>query len=74
MKTEIVLSDDLLMTISRTVGKTGNYSEFVNNILRRYFTRTARSNQENRDLEILNQNSEYLNHEAEDVLAYQVML
>lgn len=74
MKTEIVLSDDLLTAISRTVGKTGNYSEFVDNILRRYFTGTAKSNQENRDLEILNQNSEYLNHEAEDVLAYQVML
>ncbi|MEW6606707.1 MAG: hypothetical protein AB1414_04510 [bacterium] len=30
--------------------------------------------QANNDLEILNQNSEYLNQEAEDVLSYQVML
>ena len=72
LKTSITLSEDILKAIDRVLDKSQNRSQFIEHALRYYFEETARRDRDNKDLEILNKNSEQLNREAEDVLTYQV--
>lgn len=68
----ITLSEDTLRELDRFIDNGMNRSEFIENILREYLTRKiSRKQKAARDMEIINQNSEYLNKEAEDVLSYQ---
>jgi metal-responsive CopG/Arc/MetJ family transcriptional regulator len=74
VKTSITLSGDVLAAIDRVIGKSKNRSAFIENLIRDHIEKRAKKLQEDKDLEILNKNSDRLNREAEDVLSYQVEL
>lgn len=74
VKTSITLTADILEAIDRISGKAKNRSAFIESLLRKHLERVAKDIQNEKDLEILNKNSERLNREAEDVLSYQVEL
>jgi metal-responsive CopG/Arc/MetJ family transcriptional regulator len=74
VKTSITLSEDVLAAIDRVIGKSKNRSAFIENLIRDHIEKRAKKLQEDKDLEILNKNSDRLNREAEDVLSYQVEL
>ncbi len=74
IKTSITLSEDILKSIDKILGNSRNRSAFIEAALRAYLAQRAKKSRDNKDLEILNKNSESLNKEAEDVLAYQVEL
>lgn len=73
-KRSITISEDILMSIEQIAGKVNSSSEFIENILRKYLLERKAKEEQLRDLEIINNNSEYLNQEAEDVLEYQITL
>jgi metal-responsive CopG/Arc/MetJ family transcriptional regulator len=72
IKTSITLSDDILKAIDLHAGNYKSRSEFIETATRIFIEQLKKKEAEQRDLEILNNNSETLNHEAEDVLGYQV--
>jgi metal-responsive CopG/Arc/MetJ family transcriptional regulator len=74
VKTSITLSEDVLAAIDRVIGESKNRSAFIENLIRDHIEKRAKKLQEDKDLEILNKNSDRLNREAEDVLSYQVEL
>jgi len=74
IKTSITLSEDILQSIDKILGDSRNRSAFIEAALRAYLTQRAKKSRDDKDLEILNKNSERLNKEAEDVLTYQVEL
>ncbi len=74
VKTSITLSEEVLREIDRISGESKNRSAFIEIALRDYLRKRAKKLRDDRDLEILNRNSKRLNHEAEDVLSYQVEL
>lgn len=71
MRSSITLWEDLLKDIDRFLGRVDNRSAFFEQAARDYLARKARQMQEARDLDILNQQADALNREAEDVLFYQ---
>lgn len=73
IKTSITISEDLLKTIDQRAGNK-NRSEFIEAALRAFIAEIVRSEQNARDLQIINQRADYLNQEAADVLTYQVKL
>ena len=74
VKTSITLSEDLLKTIDKLSRRYKNRSEFIEIALRAFIAQNIRNERNAKDLEIINQNAEFLNEEALDVLAYQVDL
>lgn len=74
VKTSITLSEDLLKVIDEQARPGKTRSEFIEQAIWAYIEQTLRDQRNARDLEILNRRTEYLNQEAEDVLAYQVAL
>ncbi len=72
IKTSITLSKDILEAIDLHIGAYKSRSEFLETAARIFIDQLKKKEAEQRDLEILNKNSEALNHEAEDVLGYQV--
>jgi metal-responsive CopG/Arc/MetJ family transcriptional regulator len=74
VKTSITLSKDLLEAIDRQAKPDKTRSEFIETAVRVFIAQRLRDEQNARDLEIINRRADYLNQEAEDVLAYQVPL
>ncbi|MGA1796611.1 MAG: ribbon-helix-helix domain-containing protein [bacterium] len=74
IKTSITLSEDLLKAVDERSDRYKNRSEFIEAALRAFITQMIRSEQNDRDLEIINRHARTLNKEAEDVLLYQVPL
>ena len=74
IKTSITLSEDLLKAVDQRSEHYKNRSEFIEAALRAFITQMIRSEQNDRDLEIINRHAHTLNKEAEDVLSYQVPL
>jgi len=74
VKTSITLSEEVLREIDQISGESKNRSAFIEIALRDYLKKKAKKLRDDRDLEILNKNSNRLNREAEDVLSYQVEL
>lgn len=74
VKTSITLSDELVQAIDQYDGAYKNRSDFIEAAIWAFIRQIRRSQQNARDLEIINQNAERLNAEALDVLAYQVEL
>ena len=74
VKTSITLSKEVLQAVSKMTPKGGSRSETIERLLRDSFARRVRRARELRDLDLINQNAERLNEEAEDVLSYQVEL
>lgn len=73
MKTSITISSDLLEAIDRQSGSHRSRSDFIEETLRNCMDQIARSEQNARDLEIINRRADNLNREAHDVLDYQVI-
>ncbi len=74
VKTSVTLSEDLLKAIDRRSKPDKNRSEFIEMAVWAFINQILRDEQNARDLEIINRRADYLNQEAEDVLAYQVAL
>lgn len=74
IKTSITISEELLKVIDQQSKKFKNRSEFIETALRTFITQMFRSEQNSKDLEIINRRAAELNQEAEDVLTYQVPL
>lgn len=74
IKTSVTLSDDLLAEIDTRIGEYKSRSEFLEIAARKLIAKLAREDADRRDLEIINENADSLNAEAEDVLTYQVPL
>lgn len=75
MKSTITISDELIKAIDRITGQKNNIEKLIERLLRKYIdAEEKKKKQELNDLRILNDNSEYLNSEAEDVLTYQIGL
>ena len=74
IKTSITLSDELLKAID-TYGKAyKNRSDFIERATWTFIGQIIRNRQNARDVELINQNADRLNAEADDVLTYQVPL
>ena len=73
VKTSITLSEDLLEAIDQRSGRFKNRSDFIEAAVRAYITQIIRSEQNAKDLAILNSQADRLNEEAADVLTYQVI-
>lgn len=73
VKTSITLSDDLLKTLDH-LGESRSRSEVIDQALRAFLQRRLERLREEKDLHIMNERSNELNEEAEDVLSYQVPL
>jgi metal-responsive CopG/Arc/MetJ family transcriptional regulator len=71
IKTSITLSEDLVKVIDEYAKEYNNRSEFIEEAVRVFIRQLMRSQQDARDLEIINHRADYLNQEAMDVLAYQ---
>lgn len=74
VKTSITLERDVIAAIDEQVHEHGNRSEFLELAARRLLAGLAKEAKDRRDLGIINRRAAALNHEAEDVLAYQVPL
>ena len=74
VKTSITLSEDLLQAVDQRARPDKTRSEFIEIAVRAFINQMIRDEQNARDLEIINRRADYLNQEAEDVLAYQVAL
>lgn len=74
MKNTITISDELMNDLDQISGLKDNIENLIELLLRKYIEEEKRKRQDLKDLRILNDNSEYLNSEAEDVLTYQASL
>ncbi len=72
VKTSITLSEDLIKEIDTLLGQSGNWSAFVEQVLRDFLAAKARRFDTTKELEILNRFADELNEEAADTLPYQV--
>ena len=74
LKTSITLSDELIAVIDQYGRAYKNRSDFIEAAIWAYVKQIIRSQQNARDVEIINRNAERLNMEALDVLDYQAQL
>ena len=74
VKTSITLTDELIQTMNQYGKDYKNRSEFIETAVRAFIEQIIRSQQNARDIGIINRNVERLNAEATDVLEYQVRL
>jgi metal-responsive CopG/Arc/MetJ family transcriptional regulator len=75
VKTSITLSEELLEVIDqRAKQHKKNRSDFIEAAVWAFIGRLIRDEQNAHDLEIINRRADYLNHEAAEVLAYQIPL
>jgi Arc/MetJ-type ribon-helix-helix transcriptional regulator len=70
-KTSITLSLPLLVQIDKLIGERASRSAYIEKILSEHLREMERQAIQQRDLELINANADYLNAEAEDVLRYQ---
>lgn len=74
MKNVITVSEELINEIDKVEGKKNDFEQLIEQLLRKYLDEIRKKQQDMKDLQILNQNSVFLNNEAEDVLDFQVNL
>lgn len=72
IKISVTLSETLLAEIDLHAGKDTNHSEFIETALRSYILALVRTQENLRDLAIINRRAAWLNREAKDVLGYQI--
>jgi metal-responsive CopG/Arc/MetJ family transcriptional regulator len=70
-KTSITLSLPLLVQIDKLIGERASRSAYIEKILSEHLREMERQAIQQRDLELINANADYLNHEMEDVLEDQ---
>jgi hypothetical protein len=61
----------LLVQIDKLIGERASRSAYIEKILSEHLREMERQAIQQRDLELINANADYLNAEAEDVLRYQ---
>ena len=69
-RTTITLSEDLLEDVTEMSKEYQSRSHFIETVLQTYVAQRKREERDARDLAIINENADYLNAEALDVLAY----
>ena len=74
MKNTITISNELMNAIAQIIDQEENIEKLIEQLLQKYINEEKNKRQDLNDLRILNDNSEYFNSEAEDVLDYQVNL
>jgi len=67
----ITIPADVLLEIDRQIGPAGSRSAFIEKVLHDRIRDLERRAINQRDMELINANADYLNKEAEDVLRYQ---
>ena len=72
VKTSITLSKDIIQQIDKISWQYGNRSLLIEKAIRDFLAGESKRKMDLRDIEIINQHSDKLNEEAEDVLSYQV--
>ncbi len=72
-KISITLSEELLVAMSQFSRFHKNRSDFIESAVRHFIACLNRTEQNSRDLDMINQYADELNAEAEDVLHYQLM-
>lgn len=73
LKTSITISEDILAAIDKRSGQFKSRSDFIEAAIRAYIERLFRTEQDAKDLAIINRQADRLNQEAVDVLAYQII-
>ena len=71
IKTSLTLSEELLTVIDKKAAAHKSRSDFIENALWTYLKHLVHLEQNKRDLQIINENADFLNREAQDVLEYQ---
>jgi len=72
VKVSVTLSRELLKVLDRRAARRGmSRSDFIAAAIRAFTGQPTRTEQDARDLEIINRNAHFLNQEAADVLEYQ---
>lgn len=71
VKTSITLSKDLVQKIDQLSCSYGNRSAFIEKAVKDLIAAEEKRYNDLKDLEILNQNAEIFNAEADDILSYQ---
>ncbi|MDM8542757.1 hypothetical protein QUF90_16910 [Desulfococcaceae bacterium HSG9] len=74
IQTSVILSENLLSAIEQLSEKDKTLSDFIETGLQYYITKLKRSGESDKDIEIINENADYLNQETQDALQYQVEL
>ena len=74
IKTSLTLSEELISIIDQKSTGHKSRSDFIENALWTYLNYLIRLEKNKRDLRIINENSDFLNREAQDVLDYQVLI
>jgi metal-responsive CopG/Arc/MetJ family transcriptional regulator len=70
-KTSITISVPLLVKIDKVIGENASRSAFIEKVLSEHLRKMEWEAIQQRDLELINANADYLNSEAMDVLRYQ---
>jgi metal-responsive CopG/Arc/MetJ family transcriptional regulator len=71
VKTSLTLSDNLLHSVDRLIGKGVSRSSFIEDILWAFVNRKKIDEREAREIAIINRNADRLNEEMSDVLSFQ---
>jgi metal-responsive CopG/Arc/MetJ family transcriptional regulator len=71
VKTSVTIDERVLRAIDKTTSRNRSRSRVLEEAARDFLARRARAAREARDLDILNESSDALNREMDDVLAYQ---
>jgi metal-responsive CopG/Arc/MetJ family transcriptional regulator len=75
-QTSISLEPDLLQQLHHLLGANGHdsISELIEDLLRSFVAARSCATSDQQDLELINQNADRLNEEANEVLSYQIGL
>lgn len=71
VKTSVTIDERVLRGIDKATTRTRSRSRVIEDAAREFLARRQRAARESRDREILDGSADALNHEMEDVLAYQ---
>ena len=74
MKSKVTIPDELVNAFSQIIGQKADIEKLIELLLRKYIEEENNKRQDLKDLQILNDNSDFLNSEADDVLTYQVSI
>ena len=71
VKTSVTIDEKVLRAIDRAAKKGRSRSRIIEDAVRDYLARQARSVRDTRDRDLIDQAADALNDEMEDVLSYQ---
>jgi hypothetical protein len=74
VQTSVILPENLLSAVEQLSEKNTTLSDFIEAALQFYIAKLKQSGRTDNDIEIINENAEYLNRETRDALQYQAEL